>query len=65
MEECGRAITEYFRGKPTNKDVLSNSEDTEMALCIVQLLMAHFGEKLTGLVLLADVSSYSLSCHVF
>lgn len=68
MEECGRAITEYFRGKPTNKDVkdvLSNSEDTEMALCIVQLLMAHFGEKLTGLVLLADVSLYSLSCHVF
>ena len=30
MEECGRAITEYFRGKPTNKDVkdvLSNRED--------------------------------------
>jgi len=57
--ECGRAITEYFRGKPTNKDVndiLSNSEDNEMALCVVQLLMAHFGEALTGLILLTDVS---------
>lgn len=60
MEECGRAISEYFRVKPTNKDVkdvLSNGEDNEMSLCVVQLLMAHFGENLTGLVLLADVSS--------
>lgn len=59
MEECGRAITEYFRGKPTNKDVkdiLSNGEDNEMALRVVQLLMAHFGEDLTGLILLTDVS---------
>ncbi|CAM4596960.1 unnamed protein product [Leuciscus chuanchicus] len=57
MEECGRAITEYFRGKPTNKDVkdiLSNGEDNEMALRFVQLLMAHFGEDLTGLILLTD-----------
>ncbi|XP_033946343.1 uncharacterized protein [Pseudochaenichthys georgianus] len=60
MVECGRAITEYFRGKPTNrdvKDVLSNCEDNEMALCVVQLLMAHFGEDLTGLVLLTNVSA--------
>lgn len=60
MEECGRAISEYFRVKPTNKDVkdvLSNGEDNEMSLRVVQLLMAHFGENLTGLVLLADVSS--------
>uniref|UniRef100_A0A8C1V0Y4 Uncharacterized protein n=1 Tax=Cyprinus carpio TaxID=7962 RepID=A0A8C1V0Y4_CYPCA len=60
MEECGRAITEYFRGKPTNKDVkdiLSNGEDNEMALRVVQLLMAHFGEDLTGLILLTDVSA--------
>lgn len=68
MEECGEAITEYFRGKPTNKDVkdvLSNSEDNEMAFHVVQLLMAHFGENLTGLVLLTDVSLYPLSCPVF
>ncbi|KAK5932188.1 hypothetical protein CgunFtcFv8_003913 [Champsocephalus gunnari] len=60
MVGCGRAITEYFRGKPTNrdvKDVLSNCEDNEMALCVVQLLMAHFGEDLTGLVLLTNVSA--------
>ncbi|GAA6087970.1 uncharacterized protein LOC109088557 [Tachysurus ichikawai] len=58
MEECGRAITEYFRGKPTNKevkDILSNGENNEMALRVVQLLMAHFGEELTGLILLTDV----------
>ena len=29
------------------KDILSNGEDNEMALCVVQLLMAHFGENLT------------------
>ncbi|XP_034549429.1 uncharacterized protein LOC117824412 [Notolabrus celidotus] len=60
MEECGRAITQYFIGKPTNKDVkdvLSNSEHNEMALRVVQLLMAHFGEKITGLVLLTDMSA--------
>ncbi|KAI9537330.1 hypothetical protein NQZ68_026460 [Dissostichus eleginoides] len=60
MAECGRAITEYFRAKPTNrnvKDVLSNCEDNEMALCVVQLLMAHFGEDLTGIVLLTNVSA--------
>ena len=59
MEECGRAITEYFRAKPTNKDVkviLSHGEDNEMPLRVVQLLMAHFGEDLTGLILLTDVS---------
>uniref|UniRef100_A0A672NWN2 Uncharacterized protein n=1 Tax=Sinocyclocheilus grahami TaxID=75366 RepID=A0A672NWN2_SINGR len=53
MEECGTAITQYFTQKPTNqdiKDVLSKSKDDEMALRVVQLLMAHFGEKLTGLV---------------
>ncbi|XP_016336840.1 uncharacterized protein LOC107684959 [Sinocyclocheilus anshuiensis] len=57
MEECGTAITQYFTQKPINqdiKDVLSKSEDDEMALRVVQLLMAHFGEKLTGLVLFTD-----------
>ncbi|XP_035989015.1 uncharacterized protein LOC118561187 [Fundulus heteroclitus] len=60
MEECGRAIPQYFMEKPTNKavkDVLSKGEDNELALRVVQLLMAHFGEDLTGLILLADVSA--------
>ncbi|KAF3839577.1 hypothetical protein F7725_018294 [Dissostichus mawsoni] len=39
------------------KDVLSNCEDNEMALRVVQLLMAHFGEDLTGIVLLTNVSA--------
>lgn len=63
MEECGRAIIEYFRSKPTNKDVktvLSQSEDAEVALHVVQLLMAHFRETTDGLILLADVSFFSL-----
>ncbi len=50
---------QYFKQKPTNQDVknvLSKSEDDEMALRVVQLLMAHFGEKLTGLVIFTDVS---------
>ncbi|MEQ2231385.1 hypothetical protein ILYODFUR_039043 [Ilyodon furcidens] len=39
---------------PSVKDVISKGEDNEVALC-VQLLMAHFGEDLSGLILLADV----------
>ncbi|CAK6974710.1 hypothetical protein PFLUV_G00052250 [Scomber scombrus] len=57
MEECGRAITRYFRENPTNKDVndvISYGEDNEVALRVVQLLMAHFGEDLNGLIILAD-----------
>lgn len=53
------SIIEYFRENPTNKDVknvLSNGEDKEMAFRIVQLLMAHFGEDCSGLILFADVS---------
>lgn len=61
MEECGRAIIQYFRTKSTNKDVeavLSQGEDTEVALHVVQLLMAHFTETTNGLILLADVSLF-------
>nr|XP_020456216.1 uncharacterized protein LOC109960448 [Monopterus albus] len=60
MEESGKVITEYFRNKPTNKDVqtvLSQGEDTEVALHVVQLLMAHFTETTDGLILLADLSA--------
>ncbi|KAJ4947544.1 hypothetical protein JOQ06_009579 [Pogonophryne albipinna] len=57
MEECGRSIKEFFMKIPTNKeveDVLSNGDTNEMGLRILQLLMAHFREDLTGLVRLAD-----------
>ncbi|KAI7802663.1 hypothetical protein IRJ41_016595 [Triplophysa rosa] len=67
MEECGRTITQYFTRKPTNNDVknvLSKGEDDEMALRVVQLLMAHFGENLTGLFLFTDVSLYLLSFKI-
>lgn len=40
----------------TSGEILSNGEDNDMALRVVQLLMAHFGEDLTGLILLTDVS---------
>lgn len=57
--ECGKAIIEYFKNKSKNekvKDVLSQSENTEMALLHVKLLMSHFQEHEEGLVLHADVS---------
>ncbi|KAK0156640.1 hypothetical protein N1851_000115 [Merluccius polli] len=51
---------EYFQSKPTNKDVqtvFSQSEGTDVALLVVQLLMAHFTETTDALILLADVSA--------
>lgn len=59
MEKCGRAIVELFKTKPTNagvKEVLSLGEDVELSFFVTQLLMAHFSENTTGLVLHADVS---------
>ncbi|KAM4548342.1 uncharacterized protein PAE49_016642 [Odontesthes bonariensis] len=55
--ECGSAITQFFREKPTNKavrDAVSEGQDGELTLRVVRLLMAHFGEDLSGLILLAD-----------
>ncbi|XP_062260863.1 uncharacterized protein LOC133968703 isoform X2 [Platichthys flesus] len=60
MEECGQSIIEYFRSKSTNKNVQSalyHGENSEVALHVVQLLMAHFAETPDGLILLADLSS--------
>uniref|UniRef100_A0A3P8S092 Uncharacterized protein n=1 Tax=Amphiprion percula TaxID=161767 RepID=A0A3P8S092_AMPPE len=60
MEECGRVIIEYFQSKSTNKDVqavLSQGENTDVALNVVQLLMAYFTETTNGLILLADSSA--------
>lgn len=60
MEECGRAIIEYFQSKSTNKATFSPDEDTEVALHVVQLLMAHFKESTDGLILSTDVSFVNL-----
>ncbi|XP_049450815.1 uncharacterized protein LOC125900084 [Epinephelus fuscoguttatus] len=60
MDECGRAIIEYFRSKSTNKEVqtvLSQGENDEVALYVVQLLMAHFTETTNGLIVFADLSA--------
>ena len=58
MEECGKTIMEFFKTKSTNakvKEVLSLCEDVELSYCVLQLLMAHFSENITDLILLADV----------
>lgn len=60
MEKFGRAIVELFKTKPTNagvKEVLSLGEDVELSFFVTQLLMAHFSENTTGLVLHADESA--------
>ncbi|KAJ8333737.1 hypothetical protein SKAU_G00410560 [Synaphobranchus kaupii] len=59
MEECGKAIIQFFRSKPTNEEVravLAMGEDREVASYVTQLLLAHFKEK-DGLILQADVSA--------
>uniref|UniRef100_A0A3P9A0A1 Uncharacterized protein n=1 Tax=Esox lucius TaxID=8010 RepID=A0A3P9A0A1_ESOLU len=55
IEECGQGIEKYLRTKLKNKDV--QSEDGELTLCIIQLLMAYFDERTEGLILLADMSA--------
>ncbi|XP_069395202.1 uncharacterized protein [Paralichthys olivaceus] len=55
IEECGQGIEKYLRTKLKNKDV--QSEDGELTLCIIQLLMAYFDERREGLILLADMSA--------
>ncbi|XP_051526803.1 uncharacterized protein LOC127425148 [Myxocyprinus asiaticus] len=60
IEECGRAIVEFFSNKPTNADaraVLSLGPNLELSLCVIQVLMAHFSESLEGLILLANASA--------
>nr|XP_055049999.1 uncharacterized protein LOC129436113 [Misgurnus anguillicaudatus] len=64
MEECGRAILEFFSNKPTNADVkavLSLRSDLELSFCVIQLLMAHFSETQEGLILFASVGYYFLN----
>ncbi|KAK3542673.1 hypothetical protein QTP86_032417, partial [Hemibagrus guttatus] len=60
MEECGRAIVEFFSNKLTNADVravISLRPDLELSFCVIQLLMAHFSETQEGLILFANASS--------
>lgn len=59
IEECGEGMEKYFRSKSKNKDVqsvVSQGEDGELTLRVIQLLMAYFNESTEGLILLADVS---------
>ncbi|KAG7333143.1 hypothetical protein KOW79_003278 [Hemibagrus wyckioides] len=62
MEECGRAIVEFFSNKPTNTDVRavnSLQPDLELSFCVIQLLMAHFSETQEGLIIFANKNCYS------
>uniref|UniRef100_A0A672FQ71 C2H2-type domain-containing protein n=1 Tax=Salarias fasciatus TaxID=181472 RepID=A0A672FQ71_SALFA len=71
MEKCRKTIMEFFKTKPTNtkvKEGLAVCEDVELSYCVLQLVMAHFSENITGLVLLIDVSflflyTYHTTCH--
>ncbi|KAF7689998.1 hypothetical protein HF521_011802 [Silurus meridionalis] len=57
IEECGKAIIEFFTNKPTNADVravLSWRPNLELSFSAIQLLMAHFSESLEGLILFAN-----------
>lgn len=70
MEECGRAIMEFFKTKPTNagvKEVHSLCEDAELSYRVIQLPVARFSENVTDRILLADVSFLFIRrymCHV-
>ncbi|XP_052441703.1 uncharacterized protein LOC127983555 [Carassius gibelio] len=56
IQECGQIIIEFFKSKPTNDDIrsiLSRGENDVDAM-VIQLLLAHFKEKLDGVFLQAD-----------
>ncbi|KAL1005575.1 hypothetical protein UPYG_G00060850 [Umbra pygmaea] len=60
MGECGKTIPEYFKSRPKDqnmKDVLSQAENLEIADLVIKLLLAHFNESESGLILHADVSA--------
>lgn len=63
MEECGRAIVEYFKTKSNHRDVqavFSQGLDGDLPLQVIHLLMAHFGERPAGLLIHANVSIHQL-----
>ncbi|XP_048038783.1 uncharacterized protein LOC125263686 [Megalobrama amblycephala] len=59
MEECGKAIVEMFKTKPTNarmKEVLrQHDDDVELSYQVIHLL-SHFSEDVSGLIVLADIT---------
>ncbi|KAI4889318.1 hypothetical protein NFI96_006059 [Prochilodus magdalenae] len=62
IQECGRAIVEYFGTQLKHRDVqavVSQGLDRDLTFNVVQLLLVHFGESPDGLMILADVSSTS------
>ncbi|KAG2456475.1 PAXB1 protein, partial [Polypterus senegalus] len=65
FKECGKLITEYFKAKPTNaivQNVLTRGEE-DVAACVLQLLLAHFEEKMDGLILQTDAFATSADIH--
>ncbi|XP_028432949.1 uncharacterized protein LOC114555050 [Perca flavescens] len=58
MEECGKVIVEMFKTKPTNarmKEVLCQlDDDVELSYQVIHLLLSHFSEDVSGLIVLAD-----------
>lgn len=58
IHEGGQKIVQFFKDKPTNdniRNILSSAEKDVTAM-VLQLLLAHFKEKLDGLILQTDVS---------
>ncbi|RXN38240.1 hypothetical protein ROHU_001301 [Labeo rohita] len=56
IQESGPKIVQFFKEKPTNEDVRNtlSSDQNDVAAMVLQLLLAHFKEKLDGLILLTD-----------
>lgn len=56
IQECGQIITQFFKGNNDDvRNILSKGEN-DVAANVLQLLLAHFKEKLDGIILKADVS---------
>ncbi|KAI7809133.1 hypothetical protein IRJ41_000258 [Triplophysa rosa] len=56
LKEGGPKIVQFFKDKPTNEDVRNtlSSDENDVAAMVLKLLLAHFKEKLDGLILLTD-----------
>lgn len=66
IQEGGPKIVQFFKEKPTNEDVRNtlSSDQNDLAAMVLQLLLAHFKEKLDGLILLTDVSRDYSKFHI-
>ncbi|XP_016140715.1 uncharacterized protein [Sinocyclocheilus grahami] len=56
IQEGGPKIFQFFKDKPTNEEVRNtlSSGENDVAAMVLQLLLAHFKEKLDGLILQTD-----------